>query len=148
MFSLEGDFSQALGLLEGMLAQAENFPKFLKGPGTDILKASNKRSFRQQRTPWGETWSKSLLSQIDPTGSPRLTLIRSTTGFQESQDDKNYILKGNTLEEYNLAKSSGKGGDFYYMQHHNENRWPFAGLDSEGIDTLQDQGIDFIFGDI
>src|SRR5688572_24592655 len=108
--SINGNFDEFDKLLNDMLTNAGNINKFIATKGKDALKGSNKRSFRQQRTPLGEPWEKSKLSQTDPTGSPRLTLIRSTEGYQQSQDDTNYIMKGDTLEEYNLAKSDD--GDY------------------------------------
>lgn len=149
MITLSGDFSGANKFIGSMLGNVSRANEFMATKGRDRLKDSNKNSFRQQRTPAGDAWEISTLSQIDPTGSPRKTMIRSTNLFQDTQDNSNYVLNGSTLEQYTKAQSLG---GFLYGYFHNtkdnrkgSGRWWFAGMDKENMDLLTNEFVDYIF---
>lgn len=147
-YYLEGDFEKAERILSSMFINASNYPVILGRYGRKNLKESIKRSFRQQRTPDGQAWEKSRLSQTDPTGSPRLTMIRSTALFQDMQTDSNYLLEPyNELGAYTSVQAETKDGKktgFFYGEFHNFGKWNFAGMDIESIDNMTEQVSDFI----
>lgn len=151
MFSIYGDFSESSKFLNEILANVESSNKFLASRGRELLKESNKRAFRQQKTPDGITWTSSVFSQIDPTGSPRMTMLRSTVLFQDTQDNKNYVMNYMTLEQYTTAASDK---NFLYGDYHNtkdpnkpkSGRWNFSGLDLQAFNALKEDYTNYIFG--
>lgn len=135
-----------------MQINAENMPVILGKIGKKNLMGSIKRSFRQQRTPDGKTWEKSKLSQTDPTGSPRMTLIRSTALFQDMQNESNYLLNSySELEAYTSVQGkdkTGKDTGFFYGEFHNFGKWNFAGMDIQGLSAFENEVSEFILSGI
>lgn len=141
MIYFKTDFTEAFDLTNLMIQNINTLNQVLESKGKERLKASNKASFKEQRSPDGEVWEKSKLSQIDPTGSPRLTMIRSTNLIQDTQNDSNYVMNGESLQEFTNAQSE-KG--FIYGQYWNEKKWTFAGFDIENIKGFQEDIINHV----
>lgn len=149
MITLSGDFDGANKFIGAIMENVSRSNEFLATKGRERLKDSNKNSFRQQRTPAGDPWEISKLSQTDPTGSPRKTMIRSTNLFQDTQDNSNYAMNGYTLEQYTKAQSP-KGFLYGYFHNTKDNRkgsgrWWFAGMDKDNLSLLTDEFVDYIF---
>lgn len=140
------DSSEADALMGSMLVNSENFAKILGEIAKKSVKESIKESFKLQQRPDGTPWIKSKLSQTDPTGSPRKTLLRSTALYQDMQDDENYQVYGDILE-VSTSVTSDKG--FLYGAYHNsevKGNWKFAGLNNRNLDIMQENIIEFILG--
>ncbi len=142
MITFKSDFSDAFNFTNLMIQNINSLNEVLANQGKERLKASNKNSFKQQRSPDGDIWEKSKLSQIDPAGSPRLTMIRSTNLIQDTQNDSNYVMNGDSLQEFSNAQSE-KG--FLYGSYWNEKKWTFAGFDIENIKGFQEDIINHVF---
>jgi hypothetical protein len=140
------DSSEAKNLMGSMLVNSQNIAKILGEYARKRTKESIKESFKLQQRPDGTPWKKSKLSQTDPTGSPRKTLLRSTELYQDMQDDANYQVYGDILE-VSTSVTSEKG--FLYGAYHNsevKGNWQFAGLNDKNLNALQEDIIEFILG--
>lgn len=142
MITFTSDFSDAFNFTNLMIQNINSLNEVLANQGKERLKAGNKSAFKEQRSPDGDIWEKSKLSQTDLTGSPRLTMIRSTTLFQDTQNDSNYVMNGDLLQEFSNAQSE-KG--FLYGAYWNEKKWTFAGFDIENIKGFQEDIINHVF---
>lgn len=148
MISFTSDSSQATNLINSMVTNVQNLDKFFAVQGKKRLKDSNKNSFIKQRSPDNTPFEISHLSQVDPTGSPRKTMMRSRDLFDDTQNDSNYVMNGMTLQEFTTAQSE-KG--FLYGEYHNtkdsrsgSGRWWFAGLDIENLNLLTVDAVEWI----
>lgn len=129
------DISDATKLLFLIDSRAKDKSKVLKIIAEE-LRDSTRRSFKEQKSPDDIPWEKSRLSQIDPTGSPRLTMIRSTNLYQDMQKDSNYRITGDSVEVHTEMRSDD---NFLYGAYHNENKWRFAGMDHQGRERTLDR---------
>ncbi len=131
------DDSHARNVIKEIEANSQNNDRIFKQGVIPEVKFEFSQNLKLQRTPKLKPYPKSRLSQTDPTGSPRLTLIRSTAFYQDTQDNSNYQVSGNTLNVYSSVRN--KEGELYgqRLNSYKNKQWQVYGITDEGINAIR-----------